>query len=92
MSNKETEQEQPEELSRDQFFHRLGIAESSFKAKLEDVVISLRTVNGMRNDIFESEHDGLKLRFYEDGRRLFFTTEPKGQIGFRKEPHGKTHN
>ena len=105
MSSKETEQEeQPVELNRDQFFHRIGIAEARFNSSLEnlvdqfvedkkDLVKALRMVTGMRLDIFESERDGLKLRFYEDGRRLFFTTEPKGQIGFvRKGNNGGENN
>ena len=100
--SKETEEreEQPVELSRGEFFNKLGIAEARFKTSLEDLietfvgdkkdlVKALRLVDQMKLEVYDSEFDGLKTRFYEDGRRLFFTTEPKGQIGFRKEPHAR---
>lgn len=93
--NKETKP--PVEMSREEYFRQISDAEEHYlntfekaqKAFGQKARALADRINGIRRtrfEIVEREEEGLRVRFFEkEGGILFYTTETKPPMGFKRE-------
>ena len=71
------------EISRDEFFQKLEIAQDVWEKRLRDCLKNLNNISSVRARIKQAQADNLLIRFYVDDQDgVSFTTQIKPTIGF----------
>lgn len=73
------------ELTESEFISSLDQAEMDQKSRIGKDIEELNGLINLKSAYYMALHDGLRLKFLQEGQALYFIASPKIQAGFKHE-------